>query len=523
MTFELIPVSKLIAHPDNPRLFMREEVVSAICEQIKANDGKYEERHAVHVRAVNGSYQIISGHQRTEGAKRAGVKKLPCVVVEMSDEDAFRELLLSNAQGELKPLEIGLHVLKSVARAKGGRGKKGGISEYAEKMGSTQQTVSEWVCAARVANKATAQAVSLIEYEKSLSIIHRAPESDWTDLVERMLSGHWTTDQTERYVEVVKALEVPEEYRDIFPRPVLIARFFEKHEFSPSTLAGIITAIQRTEDVIRSYASVIDAESYVAAFRAWLRENGTEALDVRRITKRQRELLAEFETAEREHTQRWNSGNWREFIPAIENGSVALVLTDPPYGMDYQSNRMIAREGYEVIVNDGRAESAAAETEESLRALYPKLRDDAHILCFCHWRTESVIRDAIVRAGYEIRGSLIWVKDQYGPGDLKGSFAPKHERIIHAVKGSPILFQREADVLEFPRITAKNVHPAEKPVELLARLIEATTVEGDTVADPFAGVASTLVAAKRNKRLYWGSEIVPEYFREGEKRIAAED
>ena len=77
------------------------------------------------------------------------------------------------------------------------------------------------------------------------------------------------------------------------------------------------------------------------------------------------------------------------------------------------------------------------------------------------------------------------------------------------MKGRPPLFEREADVLKVP-VVEKPAHPAERPLALLERLIEVTNVEGELVADPFAGVASTLVAAKKSKRLYWGAEINPD-------------
>lgn len=153
--------------------------------------------------------------------------------------------------------------------------------------------------------------------------------------------------------------------------------------------------------------------------------------------------------------------------------------------------------------------------------MWPKLKADAHILCFCHWRTEfsdHSFHAALASAGYEIRGVLSWVKNQQGTGDLTGSFAPKQEWIIHAVKGNPCLYKRVPDVLFADRVT-KTTHPTDKPVELLTQLIEPLTVEGQLVVDPFAGVASTLVAAKQTGRAFWGCELDAEYFREGSVRL----
>ena len=87
-------------------------------------------------------------------------------------------------------------MLKAVERGKGGRGKKGGAAEYARQMGCNPRTLADWVWAAEVA-KLCDQPQSLLDYTTQLSIIHRAPDSDWPDLVERMLAGHWTKEQTE--------------------------------------------------------------------------------------------------------------------------------------------------------------------------------------------------------------------------------------------------------------------------------------------------------------------------------------
>ena len=59
----------------------------------------------------------------------------------MSDAKAYMMLVTSNNQGELTPLEIGLHALRAVPKAKGGKGQKGGLSEYAKAVGKQQGNV----------------------------------------------------------------------------------------------------------------------------------------------------------------------------------------------------------------------------------------------------------------------------------------------------------------------------------------------------------------------------------------------
>ena len=62
-------------------------------------------------------------------------------------------------------------------------------------------------------------------------------------------------------------------------------------------------------------------------------------------------------------------------------------------------------------------------------------------------------------------------------------------------------------------------HGTPKPLELLTTLIEATTVQGQLVCDPFAGSGSTLIAAKQCDRRYFGIEKFKKYFRQGQARL----
>lgn len=120
-----IEIARLCAHPQNPRIAMREDVVSAIAANIA--DG-FDPAHALIVRPVGDAYQIISGHHRWQAANQAKLDTVPCWVRDMGDDEAYMALVTSNSQGELSPLEIGMHALHCVGLSKGGRGQKGGLS-----------------------------------------------------------------------------------------------------------------------------------------------------------------------------------------------------------------------------------------------------------------------------------------------------------------------------------------------------------------------------------------------------------
>ena len=90
------------------------------------------------------------------------------------------------------------------------------------------------------------------------------------------------------------------------------------------------------------------------------------------------------------------------------------------------------------------------------------------------------------------------------------------------LSGNP-LGKNPEDVWEIPNVKSnhieKTIHPCQFPVALIERLILSMTEEGGLVFDPFAGVASSGVAALVNNRKFWGCEIVPEYIKIGKQRL----
>ena len=87
MEIKLVPVDKIIPHPDNPRLSLREDVVESLASRMRERG--FPECHALLARPLNGSFQVTAGHHRLEAAKRAGLDAVPCWVREMTDEEAF--------------------------------------------------------------------------------------------------------------------------------------------------------------------------------------------------------------------------------------------------------------------------------------------------------------------------------------------------------------------------------------------------------------------------------------------------
>jgi DNA modification methylase len=108
---------------------------------------------------------------------------------------------------------------------------------------------------------------------------------------------------------------------------------------------------------------------------------------------------------------------------------------------------------------------------------------------------------AFIAAGWELRQSLVWLKDSIVLGH--SDFHYRHEPIAYANTPSDRRFGRgasgwygghaESSVIEVPRPKASRLHPTMKPVELLRRLVANSSALGDVVLDPFLGSGSSLI------------------------------
>ena len=191
------------------------------------------------------------------------------------------------------------------------------------------------------------------------------------------------------------------------------------------------------------------------------------------------------------------------------------LWTDPPYGVAYVGKTPQAL----TIANDApdalalilrRAFAAADEVLEPGSALYV-----AHPA----GQLSLVFAQAFVEAGWELRQTLVWVKDQMVLGH--GDYHYRHEPILYGRKPGPGRWGRghrgwcggnaETSVFEIPRPRASREHPTAKPVELVRRCLANSTAHDSTVLDPFFGSGTTLIAAQQLDRRCFGLELDPVY------------
>jgi DNA modification methylase len=213
-------------------------------------------------------------------------------------------------------------------------------------------------------------------------------------------------------------------------------------------------------------------------------------------------------------------GDCREILPELDL-ACDMLLTDPPYGVDYQSNRRTER--FEKIVGD----DGSLDVPAALALSCGSLKRFAHAYVFGEFDLSQTPLTA--------RVELVWDKEIVGMGDLSQPFGPSHEPITFAVfepskvnreKGAGRLTarMRQGSVLRCPRLNsgAAQKHPNEKPVPILRQMIESSSILGDTVLDPFMGSGTTLEAAVLEGRAAIGIEIDEAHCRTAVERLGGE-
>ena len=205
-------------------------------------------------------------------------------------------------------------------------------------------------------------------------------------------------------------------------------------------------------------------------------------------------------------------GDCLELMKKIPDNSIDLIVTDPPYGINFISN--YRKEKYNSIYND----KSLCWLDDYVAEIYRILKNNTAVYCFCSWHNIDIFKSTFEKY-FKIKNIIVWQKNNTSMGDLKGSYASKYEFVIYAHKGRRLLNGfRYADIIEAKRTMNKN-HPTEKPVDLLELFIKNSSDENDVVFDGFMGSGSTGVACLNTKRNFVGMELDENYFNIAKERI----
>jgi DNA modification methylase len=185
---------------------------------------------------------------------------------------------------------------------------------------------------------------------------------------------------------------------------------------------------------------------------------------------------------------------------------IKAVITDPPFGVDNQSNMAVTEAGKKAarkIANDESPEIAIATFKAVMNSLVPAMVQDSDIYVFTSYQ---VIKEWLVMCddffdpfGFKRDSIIVWGKDGPGMGDLENPFGMGLEFVLFYRRGRQAKrVQRRNAILQIPQLRPDElIHPHEKPLPLLELFLRASSDPGDWVVDPFGGSGS-LARAGRN-------------------------
>lgn len=206
-----------------------------------------------------------------------------------------------------------------------------------------------------------------------------------------------------------------------------------------------------------------------------------------------------------------------EYMKGLEPETIDCCVTDPPYGISYQSSRRIDKnQRKEKILND------ELPYTEWIKPLFDKMKDGGRLVSFYRWDVQESFLDEIKAAGFDVKSQIVWDKVVHGMGDLNGEFAPQHELAIYATKGRyEFKGKRPKTVYKCIRVSPENlIHPNEKPVNLLAAIIRDISSKDELIFDPFGGSMATALACTREGRSCITTELHEKYFNSAHKRFS---
>lgn len=235
--------------------------------------------------------------------------------------------------------------------------------------------------------------------------------------------------------------------------------------------------------------------------------------------------------------------NCLEGMKYIPENSIDLVITDPPFAIDFKAkrnnyNRNLSRvlEGYNEIPK----EKYFDFTSKWMKEVHRVLKDSGSMYVFSGWNNLKDILVAIDKLNFITVNHIIW-KYQFGV-ITKRRFVTSHYHCLYVCKddekrkffpysrygkeeddenGACLHYKDKEDVWVINREywTGDKKTPTKLPAELIKKILMYSSEEGDIVLDPFLGSGQVAVVSRMLNRQFIGFEIVKEYYEFAKKRL----
>jgi len=202
-------------------------------------------------------------------------------------------------------------------------------------------------------------------------------------------------------------------------------------------------------------------------------------------------------------------------VESVLNGvKPHLMVTDPPYGVEYDANwrneaelgngKKIGERAVGKVLNDDQADWREAW------ALFPG--DVAYV-----WHAGNkahVVAESLIACDLHIRAQIIWAKSQFVIG--RGDYHPQHEPCWYAVRKSKVGHydggRKQSTLWQIDKPKKSETgHSTQKPIECMQRPIENNSSPGQAVYEPFSGSGTTIIACEMTGRCCYAIELNPAY------------
>ncbi len=467
---------------------MREDVIETIKAGLAAG---FHPSYALQVWPKGEEFFILSGHHRAEAARRVGIEELPCFVREDLDEDeAYMVLATANAQGELSALEIGCHAYGL---------KHGNAKEYAAAIGKSGAFVSQVKSGFEVAKLSQLNFQDLQYKSQHLAAIHKLPEEAWGVAVEAMLKQELSAKDTQKAVE--DALEAASE----IPK----AQAERLHGVEARVMAGKVRR-KGVRDLVAILSEIDAIEEQVIDGELTHELNPpADWWDIREVSAYRDEIAAVVAEAMALRPTVYRT-DALSLLATIEDESVDLIITDPPYATDIEDIAAFAKswvpKAMEKLAKTGRAYICTGAYPAELAAYANEL---------------------LAIEGLKVGVPLVWTyNNTIGPAPTH-DYKTNWQAIWH-------VYREDAPPINSPLLTEKNtvhtisapdgrhegrLHAWQKPDELAQMLIRhALAKPGAVVVDPFSGTGTFLIAASKAGHSAIGAEVSEEMLKIQEGR-----
>lgn len=184
------------------------------------------------------------------------------------------------------------------------------------------------------------------------------------------------------------------------------------------------------------------------------------------------------------------------------NDVASLVFTDPPYGVEYQSNMRTKTKKFDVLANDDKFLDVTPVIDKFSKGW---------MFIWTSWKVQTTWIYIFADYGYPTN-IIVWHKPGGGIGDLKKTFSSDYEIALVWHRGAELTGKRIGSVWTINKDASSTyLHPTQKPVALAAEAIDKTTVRDAIVLDLFGGSGSTLMACEQTNRQARLVELDPKY------------